>query len=75
MENGVINKMTRWNYYYSGILYSTFEEEAAGLFIQQLDFTTGELKEKIPFTEEENQLYRTLCKRDILQFFKKKDAV
>ena len=72
MENGVINKMTRWNYYYSGILYSTIEEEAAGLYVQQLDFTTNELKEKIPFTEKENQLYRTLCKRDILQFFQNK---
>lgn len=72
MENGVINKMTRWNYYYSGILYSRIEEGAAGLFIQQLDFKTGELREKVPFTEEENKLFRVLCKRDILGFFQRK---
>lgn len=64
--------MIRWNYYYSGILYSKIEERAAGLFIQQLDFQTGEWKDEVSFTEEENQLFRTLCKRDILGFLQKK---
>lgn len=65
--------MTRWNYYYSGILYSRIEEAAEGLFIQQIDFETGELKEKVPFTEEENKIFRILCKRDILGFLQKKE--
>lgn len=64
--------MARWNFYYSGILYSKICEEENGLFIEQLDFCTGDFKEKVPFTSEENKIFWTLCKRDILAFLQKR---
>ena len=64
--------MAQWKFYYSGILYGVISEEKNGLFIQQLDFFTGKLMNKVPFTSKENQRFWTLCKRDILAFLQKK---
>ena len=63
---------TTWNFYYSGILYGKITEKEDGLWVQMLDCERASFKEEVPFTEKEDEFFRILSSRRMLEFFHSK---
>ena len=60
---------TTWNFYYSGILYGKITEKEDGLWAQMLDCERASFKEEVPFTAKEDEFFRILSSRRMLEFF------
>ena len=67
--------MTQWNFYFSGILYGKFYEEAGTVLLEALDVETGCFLPRKPLEKTEDSFFQELCSRSMADFFRIKEEL